>query len=171
MGVLTVLLPCGVTQVMMATALATGSAWRGAALMLAFTLGTSPMFVALVVLARKLGSVAHERFTGAMAAVILAMGVLTLSNGLTLFGSPVTLATLIEPRVLMLPSVPEAAGETNFSAVPSTGVAPPSSIIGPVAQNALIKMEIKRGEYEPALIRAKANTSLKLEVKADSGFS
>ena len=171
MGVLTVLLPCGVTQVMMATALATGSPWRGAALMFAFTLGASPMFVALVVLARKLGSVAHERFMGAMAAVILAMGVLTLSNGLTLLGSPITLATLTEPRVLSLPAIPAAANESNFSPLPAADGAASSAFVGPVAPVGIIKMEIKRGEYEPAVLKARANTALKLEVKADSGFS
>ena len=44
LGLLTVFIPCGVTQAMMATALGTGSMAMGAALMFAFTLGTSPVF-------------------------------------------------------------------------------------------------------------------------------
>ncbi|MBL8099268.1 MAG: sulfite exporter TauE/SafE family protein, partial [Anaerolineales bacterium] len=43
LGALTVFIPCGVTQAMMATALGTGSVIMGAALMFAFTLGTSPV--------------------------------------------------------------------------------------------------------------------------------
>jgi len=47
LGTMTVLIPCGVTQAMMAVALATGDAAQAAALMFAFTLGTSPVFFAV----------------------------------------------------------------------------------------------------------------------------
>ena len=47
LGALTVFIPCGVTQAMMAVALATGSAVEGAAIMFAFTLGTTPVFFAV----------------------------------------------------------------------------------------------------------------------------
>jgi sulfite exporter TauE/SafE len=44
LGALTVFIPCGVTQAMMAAALGTGSMVMGAALMFAFTLGTARLF-------------------------------------------------------------------------------------------------------------------------------
>ena len=48
LGALTVFIPCGVTQAMIATALGAGSAVLGAALLFAFTLGTSPVFFIMV---------------------------------------------------------------------------------------------------------------------------
>lgn len=47
LGLLTVLIPCGVTQAMMVLAVGTGSPIQGAAIMSAFILGTSPIFFAL----------------------------------------------------------------------------------------------------------------------------
>ncbi len=171
MGGLTVLMPCGITQVIMASALASGSPWLGAALMIAFTLGTSPMFVAMVMLTRKLAGAMHERFVGAMAAIILAMGVLTFNNGLSLAGSPVTLANVFASPQLALPAAPVATSESNFSPAPVTGPTNSAGASADASQPVLIKMEIARGQYVPSLIRAKANTAAKLEIKADSGYS
>ena len=56
LGALTVFIPCGVTQAMMAAALGTGSLAMGAALMFAFTLGTSPVFFVVAYLTTELGS-------------------------------------------------------------------------------------------------------------------
>jgi sulfite exporter TauE/SafE len=56
LGALTVFIPCGVTQAMMAAALGTGSAGMGAALLFAFTLGTSPVFFVVAYLTTELGS-------------------------------------------------------------------------------------------------------------------
>ncbi len=55
LGALTVLIPCGVTQAMMAVALATGDPLQGAALMFAFVLGTSPVFFLVAFLTMELG--------------------------------------------------------------------------------------------------------------------
>jgi len=56
LGALTVFIPCGVTQAIMATALGTGSVVLGAALMFAFTLGTSPVFFIIAYLTTELGT-------------------------------------------------------------------------------------------------------------------
>lgn len=44
LGALTAFMPCGVTQAMMALAIGTGDPLLGAATMVAFTLGTTPVF-------------------------------------------------------------------------------------------------------------------------------
>src|SRR3989344_5081101 len=54
LGALTVLIPCGITQGMMVLAVASGSAFMGAGILLAFTLGTSPVFGVLGLSASKL---------------------------------------------------------------------------------------------------------------------
>jgi len=64
LGGLTVLIPCGVTQAMMAGAMALGTPIAGALLMAAFTLGTWPVFFGLAYGASSLG--AHARSSGSV---------------------------------------------------------------------------------------------------------
>jgi sulfite exporter TauE/SafE len=74
LGALTVFIPCGVTQAMMAVALASGSPMQGAATMFAFTLGTSPVFFAVAYLATRIGAKMERYFMTFVAAVVLIMG-------------------------------------------------------------------------------------------------
>ena len=78
LGALTVFIPCGVTQSMMALAIASGSPVTGAVIMFAFTLGASPVFFALTYLATALGSLAEKYFTRIAAVALLLFGVITL---------------------------------------------------------------------------------------------
>ena len=94
LGLLTVFIPCGVTQAMMATALGTGSALMGAALMLAFTLGTSPVFFIVAYLTTELGARLEKFFMRFVAVVVLILGFVTLDGGLNLMGSPLSLQNL-----------------------------------------------------------------------------
>jgi sulfite exporter TauE/SafE len=82
LGALTIFIPCGVTQAMMATALGTGSAAMGAALMFAFTLGTSPVFFIVAYLTTELGAKLEKFFMRFVAVVVLILGFVTLDGGL-----------------------------------------------------------------------------------------
>ena len=92
LGALTVLIPCGVTQAMMAVAIATGSPLQGAGLMLAFTLGTSPVFFALAYLTTQIGARLEKLFMRFVAIILLVLGILTSVSGLRLTGLPVSIA-------------------------------------------------------------------------------
>jgi sulfite exporter TauE/SafE len=98
LGLLTVLIPCGVAQAMMAVALGTGNPLQGAALMFAFTLGTSPVFFAVSYFATKLGSKLEKNFMRFTAALILILAVVTIDSGLTLMGSPLSLQRIWKDR-------------------------------------------------------------------------
>jgi sulfite exporter TauE/SafE len=87
LGALTVFIPCGVTQAMMATALGTGSAAMGAALMFAFILGTSPVFFVIAYLTTELGARLEKFFMRFVATVVLILGLVTMNGGLNLLGS------------------------------------------------------------------------------------
>lgn len=95
LGLLTVLIPCGVTQAMMATALGAGSAWFGAGLMFSFTLGTSPVFFIVAYLATELGARLEKFFMRFVAAVVLILGLITMNSGLNLVGSPLSFSNLV----------------------------------------------------------------------------
>ena len=95
LGALTVLIPCGVTQAMMAAALGTGSPATGAALMFAFTLGTSPVFFLVAYLATQIGKRLESYFLRFVAIVVLILGLVTLESGLNVLGSPVSFASAV----------------------------------------------------------------------------
>jgi sulfite exporter TauE/SafE len=88
MGTLTIFLPCGVTQAMMAAALGTGSALGGAALMFAFILGTTPLFFSVSYFATRIGATMEKYFTRIVAVTMLLLALVSIDAGLNLIGSP-----------------------------------------------------------------------------------
>jgi uncharacterized protein len=103
LGALTVLIPCGVTQSMMAVAVGTGSPSVGAAIMFAFTLGTGPTFLAVTWLATSLGSMFQKSFYRIVALMVLALGLYTADTGMVAMGSPVSgtgyVSSILRPQV------------------------------------------------------------------------
>jgi uncharacterized protein len=106
LGALTVFIPCGVTQAMMAAALGTSSMAMGAALMFAFTLGTSPVFFIVAYLTTELGSRLEKLFMRFVAAVVLILGLVTINGGLNILGSPLSFQNLTRS---LLPSNNQSA--------------------------------------------------------------
>lgn len=96
LGVATVLLPCGVTLSVEALALASGSPWRGAAIMAVFIIGTSPLFAVLGYAARKAATLWRGRLVAATGIAVVAMGLFTLNGGLELAGSPLAASRILE---------------------------------------------------------------------------
>lgn len=86
LGALTIFIPCGTTQAMMAAAIATGRPLSAAAIMFAFVLGTSPVFFGLSFLAAKLGESLKQRFMQVAAIAILLLAVFNLQSALALAG-------------------------------------------------------------------------------------
>lgn len=85
LGALTVLIPCGITQGMMLLAVASGNALMGALIMLAFTIGTSPVFAILGMTASKL--MEKKTFLYIASFAILVLGLLSINTGQILRGS------------------------------------------------------------------------------------
>lgn len=90
MGALTVLIPCGITQVMMASAIATGNPLAGAALMFSFILGTSPIFFVVAYFTTRLGEKLEKYFMKFVGVVVLILGLIGINSGLNLIGSPIS---------------------------------------------------------------------------------
>jgi uncharacterized protein len=85
LGAMTVLIPCGVTQATMALAVAQGNALEGAAIMGAFTLGTSPYFFAIGAITEQL--LKRKALATVAACVVLFLGLTAINTGQTLRGS------------------------------------------------------------------------------------
>lgn len=102
LGALTVLIPCGVTQTMMALAIGSASPLSGAAILFAFILGTSPLFFALAYLARKLGQIMEARFMKFAAIAVIILALVSIDGGMNLLGSPLSFSSIGE--ALLSPS-------------------------------------------------------------------
>jgi sulfite exporter TauE/SafE len=148
LGLLTVFIPCGVTQAMMATALGTGSALMGAALMFAFTLGTSPVFFIVAYLTTELGARLEKFFMRFVAIVLLVLGFVTLDGGLNLMGSPYSLTNL-------------ARGLTTASSSATTASAPSTDLT----------LMVQDQGYFPQTLKATANQPITLSLVTNETYS
>jgi hypothetical protein len=148
LGALTVLIPCGVTQAMMAVAIGTGDPWQAAGLMLAFTLGTSPVFFVVSYLATELGARMESVFMRLVAAVVLILGLVSVDSGFALMGAP-SLTSLSQ-------SLMDGQQVSEIAQVDPSG--------------ALILNATNSG-YSPRTLHAKANTALKLNMVTKNTYS
>jgi sulfite exporter TauE/SafE len=153
LGFLTVFIPCGVTQAMMATALGTGSIAMGAALMFAFTLGTSPVFFIVAYLTTELGSRLEKFFMRFVAVAVLILGFVTLDSGLNLMGSPFSLQNLTR----------------GWSSSPVESAAVTES--GQPVERGEIYLNVENSGYSPAVMTAPANTELTLNLVTNETYS
>jgi uncharacterized protein len=152
LGALTVFIPCGVTQAMMAVALGTGDPVAGAALMFAFTLGTSPVFFAVAYLTMQLGARLEKFFMHFVAIIVLILGLVTLNSGLTLMGSPLSFASL---------------SRGMFAASESTSNPPEAASSGDGA----LQLTVANNGYFPGTLHAKANQPITLDLVTDNTVS
>ena len=151
LGALTVFIPCGVTQAMMAVAVGTGSALQGATLMFAFVLGTSPVFFIVAYLAMKLGSRLEKWFMRFVAGVLLVLGLVSINSGLTLMGSPLSLTNLIQAA---------KAGQSNEA-----------SATIPQSDGVTLYLSAGNSGYYPRLLHARAGTPITLNLLTDQTYS
>ena len=163
LGALTVFIPCGVTQAMMAAALGTGSAAQGAALMFAFTLGTSVLFFVVAYLTTTLGARLEKYFMTFVAVVVLIFGLITLNSGLNLMGSPLSYQNLTQRFF----PVAETASATSPASAGENAVAD-----GAVASaDGVLELQVKNNGYFPETLHAKAGQALTLELITNNTVS
>ena len=151
LGALTVFIPCGVTQAMMAVAIATGSALQGAMLMFAFILGTSPVFFVVAYLAMKLGAKLEKWFMRFVAVVLLVLGLVSVNSGLTLMGSPLSVTNM-------------------FQSVKAAQLDPASASL-PQSDGVTLYLNAGNSGYSPRLLHARAETPITLNLVTNQTFS
>jgi sulfite exporter TauE/SafE len=151
LGALTVFIPCGVTQAMMAVAIGTGSALQGAVLMFSFILGTSPVFFVVAYLAMKLGTRLEKWFMRFVAVVLLVLGLFSVNSGLTLIGSPFSVTNMIQAAKASQPDLTSA----------------------PVPQSSGVILYLIAGNngYSPRLLHARADNPITLNVVTNRTYS
>jgi sulfite exporter TauE/SafE len=150
LGGLTVFIPCGVTQAMMATALGTGSIAMGAALMFAFILGTSPVFFIVAYLTTELGSRLEKFFMRFVAVVLLILGFVTLNGGLNVLGSPLSFENLTR------------------SWLPAQSESTPVADSAPTDQ---LTLNVQNDGYFPTTLKAPADKAFTLNLVTNQTYS
>ncbi|MCI0574589.1 MAG: sulfite exporter TauE/SafE family protein [Chloroflexi bacterium] len=189
LGFLTILIPCGVTQVMMAAAIASANPVEGAAILSAFTLGTSPLFFSLAYLATQVGKKLEARFVQAAAVTVLVLGFVAINAGLNLLGSPVSFSRLTALLTGSSGQATQSALDSSIAAPPSlnssTTTADPSSSSqslfagqsGPMSVDPSLTagsvMTITVGDYgyEPGVLRAPAGQAIQLKLVTQNSYS
>ncbi len=107
LGFLTVLIPCGATQAMMALAVASGNPILGATILFVFILGTSPVFFLLGVLMLRMGSILKRRFVKIAAFIIILLSLFNLDATLALANSPYTISSFLRTSYCIVGYCPE----------------------------------------------------------------
>ncbi len=97
LGLLTIFIPCGVTQAMEVLAITSGNAVMGALIMFFFVLGTSPLFAALGVATAKLSETFRQSFLKIAAAVLIFLGLSSLNGILVVLDAPLTFQKVTDP--------------------------------------------------------------------------
>jgi uncharacterized protein len=158
LGSLTVLIPCGVTQAMMALAVASASSATGALIMFAFVLGTSPVFFSVVYLATKLGARWQDKFWKITGTVVLLLGTIAIDSGLVLAGSPVSLTATGNAVTRGLRAA--ANGQTSRQGADLKAVV--------ASEGNDVTLNITDQSYTPAVMQAKAGMPIKLTLHTDN---
>ncbi|WP_322510180.1 sulfite exporter TauE/SafE family protein [Anaerolinea sp.] len=150
LGALTVFIPCGVTQTMMALAVGTGSAAQGAAILFAFTLGTSPVFFGLAYLATSLGSRLEKHFNRVAAVLLIILAVVTVNSGLNLIGSPLSAENLSRNALKSFqPDAPNQVADASNT----------------------LTLQVRDDGYFPAELTARAGEPVTLQLVTENTFS
>jgi sulfite exporter TauE/SafE len=87
LGALTIVIPCGTTLAMETAALATANAWQAASILLAFTLGTAPLFFLIGVLAKGT-TFLQSRLKYVVAIFVVGVGLYSFNSMLNSIDSP-----------------------------------------------------------------------------------
>ncbi len=181
LGALTVLIPCGVTQAMMAVAMGVGDPVRAATMMFAFTLGTSPVFFTVAYLATRLGARLEKNFMRIVALMVLVLGLISIDSGLTLAGWPFSVANLrmaaasagIAPSSARLHAEePLPALDPPQNAAPAQGAGELTGAFGPpaTASNA-ITINVANSGYRPKISHAKPDQPLQLSLVSNETYT
>lgn len=135
LGALTVFIPCGVTQTMMALAVSTASPIQGGLIMFAFTLGASPLFFLLTYLATKLGALLEKYFVRFVALALVVFAFLSLDSGLNVMGFPYTITRLANANRENANTIPRIDDPANFPSVSNNVIPQPSTDVVVYANN------------------------------------
>lgn len=157
LGLMTIFIPCGVTQAMEVLAITSAAPLLGALIMFAFVLGTSPTFFVLGFLATRVRGRFQHAFMVAAAVLVVFLGIVSVDGGLNLLGSP-----LAPSRILAAVLPP---GET---AAPAPGSRPQGRMVAGAQEFTIDALD---NGYSPRYLEASSGTPLRLRLETSNSYS
>ncbi len=155
LGAMTVLIPCGATQAMMAYAISTGSLISGGVTMFVFILGTSPLFFILGYVLKKARESAFFGFNKIASAAIILVAIYNISGAVALTGTKWTFENI--------------AKSINCSISFCDNSASSNLVTTKTVNEATIYIEQSGYSSSPSVIYIKAGSSVKLNLVNRSG--
>ncbi len=156
-GLLTVFIPCGVTQAMAILAVTSGSALAGALTMGAFVAGTIPVFALIGIGTARLGEVWRRDFLRLAALALIYLAASSLNGILKVLDSPYSLERLGPRLVHLLPP---------YDRSPTRGADPAVTVDDGVQK---VTIEITNSGYTPKYFRVKAGMPVELTLATEGG--
>lgn len=154
LGLMTIFVPCGITQAMEVIAINSGSPISGALIMFSFVLGTSPLFAILGALTAKLSESWYEKFTKVAAISLILMAVYSINGVLIVMDSPITLTKLASPITYFF-------SEDRFSATSL----PPNNVSQQVTIN------VRNNGYQPNRLQVRSGQPVTLTLQSIDAYS
>lgn len=155
LGLMTIFIPCGVTQAMEVLAITSATPLLGALIMFAFVLGTSPTFLVLGFLATRLRGRFQHAFMVAAALLVIFLGIVSVDGGLNLLGSPIAPSRVL---AAVLPRGDSAAAAAR----------PQGRMVAGAQEFTIDALD---NGYSPRYLEAQSGTPLRLRLETSNSYS
>ncbi|MBP9700016.1 sulfite exporter TauE/SafE family protein [Candidatus Woesebacteria bacterium] len=157
LGVLTIFIPCGVTQAMEVLAITSANPLYGAALMFVFVLGTSPLFALVGIATARLSDRFRQHFMKVAAFLLILLGLSSLNGILVVVDAPITINKMQQ-------SVQNFFSPSNSEVKVDAG-----NLSSKNMQQ--VTIDVKRNGYSPNRIRVKAGVPVELTLVTSNTYT
>ncbi|HJX45578.1 MAG TPA: sulfite exporter TauE/SafE family protein [Patescibacteria group bacterium] len=155
LGLMTIFIPCGITQAMEVLAINSGSPITGALIMFFFILGTSPLFAILGFATAKLSEGWYKKFTKFASFALIIMALYNINGVLLVINSPISLNKIFSP-INNIFSKKETSNNTD-------------AVIKDNVQQ--VTIHILNNGYNPNYIKVKKDIPVELTLKSNGVYS
>jgi uncharacterized protein len=159
LGILTIFIPCGVTQAMAIVAINTGSPIQGALIMGSFVAGTIPIFLLIGLATTKFSELWRTYFLRFAAILLIGMGLYSLNGIVTVVTPAFSASNLGNTLIQFLPPYIE------------TQVGSPASESTQDSKEQLLTIKVGNNGYSPNRLTAKVGVPVVLTLKTGTVYS
>lgn len=157
LGLLTIFIPCGVTQAVMLQAVSNASPITGALSLFFFVLGTFPLFILIGITAATLSSRWQYRLNIAAAAILIFLGASSLNGILTVVDSPFSIQGIKNTYAKL----------QQYEAGQIAGIS-----TAPIENGSqIVKIDITPKGYQPDFVRVKKNIPVTLILTTKDNYT
>lgn len=156
LGLMTIFIPCGVTQAMEVLVIGNGNPIQGALAMFVFVLGTMPLFALIGLSVAKMSEGWYQKFTKIAAVILIFMSVYSINGALQAIDSPVSFQKI----VLMYQKLQQYEKGNNRGVI--------AEIVDGVQR---VKIDVNAKGYSPKYFRVKAGIPVELKVETNGVYT